>query len=105
MKTTLKPAQRAVMKIALKTGLLRKCPHHWVYLQSHDADSLQHAIRLGNYLISRMARTVACFKGDRKRMIHELMKCKEEAPLHCAECEDFAMRDSRNSDLPLLKQH
>lgn len=86
MKTTIRPTQRAAMRIALKTGLLRQCVHHWVYFKSNNPDALEHAIRLGNYLISHFSRLVKSFKGDRKRLSDAIVKCWREAPTHCPHC-------------------
>lgn len=88
MRTTLRPTQRAAMQIALKTGLLHKCANHWVYLKSRNADALEHAIRLGNYLISHLSRKVACFKGNRKLMVDTIVKCRDQAPACCPMCSD-----------------
>lgn len=82
----LKPTVRAAMQIALKTGVLRRCPHHWEYLRTNDADALEHAFRLGNYLISHFAKSVACFKGDRKKLAEAILRCRDEAEERCALC-------------------
>lgn len=86
MKPTIRPTQRAAMKIALKTGLLRQCTRHWVYLRSKNTNALEHAFRLGNYLISHFARSVACFKGNRQLMTDTILKCSDQAPTHCPHC-------------------
>jgi hypothetical protein len=86
IRTRLKPTVRAAMQIALKTGVLRRCPHHWVYLRSNDPESLEHAFRLGNYLISHFAKNVACFKGDRKKLAEAILRCRDEADERCAFC-------------------
>lgn len=91
MKTAIRPTQRAAMKIALKAGLLRQCVKHWVYLKSMNSDALEHAIRLGNYLISHFSRSVACFKGDRKLMADTLVKCRDKALLQCPQCHQKAL--------------
>lgn len=83
----LQPIQRAAMRIALKAGLLKPCTKHWVYLKSSQADALEHAFRLGNYLISHFARSVACFKGNRKMMTEALMKCRNEGLDYCPQCQ------------------
>lgn len=82
----LRPTQRAAMQIALKAGLLKQCTQHWVYLKSRNADTLEHAFRLGNYLISHFARSVACFKGDRKLMTDSIVKCCNEGLEYCPKC-------------------
>ena len=74
------------MQIALKTGLLKVCTNHWVYVKSLNKDALEHAFRLGNYLISRFARSVNCFKGNRKLMADTLVKCRDKAPAFCPKC-------------------
>ena len=86
MRTTLRPTQRAAMRIALKTGLIRQCTQHWVYFKSMNTDALEHAMRLGNYLISHFARSVKCFKGDRKLMADSIVKCRNEAAACCPHC-------------------
>ena len=78
--------QRAAMQIALKTGLLKVCTNHWVYVKSLNSDAQEHAFRLGNYLISRFARSVKCFKGNRKLMTETIVKCCDKAPVFCPKC-------------------
>ncbi|MFT3880092.1 MAG: hypothetical protein QM703_10590 [Gemmatales bacterium] len=87
MKLKLRPTKRAAMQIAIKAGLLKPCTQHWVYLKSRQADALEHAFRLGNYLISHFARSVACFKGNRKLMTDTLVKCRNEGLDYCPQCQ------------------
>ena len=91
MRTT----QRAAMQIALKTGLLKVCTNHWVYVKTLNKDALEHAFRLGNYLISRFARSVKCFKGNRKLMADTLVKCCDNAPEFCPKCAGIAKATAR----------
>jgi hypothetical protein len=86
MRATIRPTQRAAMQIALKTGLLKQCTSHWVYFKTLNADAMEHAFRLGNYLISRFARSVKCFKGDRKLLAETIVKCCDNAPTCCPKC-------------------
>jgi hypothetical protein len=86
LKTRLAPTQRAAMYIALKAGALQQCVRHWVYFRSRKADSMEHAYRLGNYLISHFAKSVISFKGDRKRMADAINTCLAKAPLCCSQC-------------------
>ncbi|MFO0813035.1 MAG: hypothetical protein U0796_07440 [Gemmatales bacterium] len=84
--TRLKPTVRAAMQIALKTGVLTRCPHHWVYLRNTDDAALEHAFRLGNFLISHFAKSVACFKGDRRKLADAILRCREDADTTCPLC-------------------
>ncbi len=86
LKSKLAPTQRAAMYIALKGGALQQCVKHWVYFRSRKADSLEHAYRLGNYLISHFAKVVKAFKGDRKRMTDAINTCLAKAPFCCPQC-------------------
>ena len=86
MTTKLRPTVRSAMQIALRTGVLKRCPHHWVYLRSEDPQALEHAFRLGNYLVSHFAKSVACYKGDRKRLANAILHCRDHAPHECSQC-------------------
>ncbi|HMO35113.1 MAG TPA: hypothetical protein PKA06_03645 [Gemmatales bacterium] len=87
MKTRLSPAQRAALTIAVKTGVVEQCPAHWVYYRSHRARPLEHAYRLGNYLISRLAKLVRCFQGDRQKLMHAIKLCLKDLPATCLHCQ------------------
>lgn len=86
MRTRIAPTQRAAMSIALRAGALRQCFKHWVYYRSSKPDVMDHAYRLGNYLISHYAKSVACFKGDRRLMADAVNRCMEDAPVTCQLC-------------------
>lgn len=86
MRNTLRPTQRAAMQIALKTGLIQPCTRHWVYLKTLNSDALEHACKLGNYLISHFARSVACFKGNRQLLMDTIVRCRENAADRCPQC-------------------
>lgn len=86
MPKTIPPTQRAALYIALKAGVLQQCTRHWVYFRSRKANALDHAYRLGNYLISHFAKAVACYKGNRQLMTDAINKCHQKAPECCEQC-------------------
>jgi len=90
---------RAALQIAVKTGLLRRCPSHWYYVDTQDKDALEHAFRLGNYLISHFAKQVACFKGDRQELADAILRCQKRAGTTCPLCSE------ERGKLPELRPH
>lgn len=86
MRKSMPPIQRAALYIAFKAGVLQQCTRHWVYFRSQNSNALEHAYRLGNYLISHFARVVKAFKGDRKRMTDAINQCHQKAPHCCEQC-------------------
>lgn len=90
IKVKLRPQARAALQIAIKTGVLVRCPRHGTYVDSLRDDALQHAYRLGNYLITHFARSVACFKGDRQQLAEAIQQCRRKAGAICPHCAEEA---------------
>ena len=97
--------KRAALQIAVKTGVLRRCKYHWYYLNAMNDDALEHAFRLGNFLISRMAKPVRCFKGNRQRLAQAILRCRDKAGTICPHCAHEAKEGWNEHQLPALQPH
>ncbi len=97
--------QRAAMQIAIKTGVVRRCPLHWYYINAMDDTAIEHAYRLGNYLISHLAKSVACYKGDRQKLFKAILKCRDDAAIVCPHCVREAKAGWPEQGMPALRPH
>jgi hypothetical protein len=77
--------KRVAIQLALRTGLLRKCPHHDELYDPGQHD-YQGASMVATYLINNGDPLVASFNGDRTPLI-ELLKsiCKSYGSA-CPKC-------------------
>jgi hypothetical protein len=64
--------KRVAVQLALRTGLLKKCPQHGEIYDPGQHD-FQGACMVASYLINNADPLVASFLGDRARLI-ELLK-------------------------------
>jgi hypothetical protein len=87
--------QREVaVRIALRTGLLKKCPHHGEVYDPGQHD-YQGACMVAAFLVNRDDPLVAPFAGDRTPLTELLKSICQSYPVCCTACAKQPP-DSRN---------
>lgn len=77
--------RQVAVQIALRTGLLRKCPQHGESYDSGQHD-YQGACMVATYLINNGDPLVAPFLGDRSRLIELLKTICQSYGKTCPQC-------------------
>ena len=78
--------QRAsALQVALRTGLLKKCPEHGAIYDPGQHD-YQGACMVAAFLVNRDDPLVAPFEGDRTPLTALLKSICASYPLSCAAC-------------------
>ena len=77
--------QQAALLIALRTGLLKKCPAHGEVYDPGQHD-YQGACMVASFLINRDDPLVAAFAGDRTPLTDLLKAICQLHPLRCTGC-------------------
>jgi hypothetical protein len=75
----------AAVLIALRTGLLKKCPHHGEVYDPGQHD-YQGACMVATFLINGDDPLVASFEGDRASLLALLRSICQSYPAGCTEC-------------------
>jgi hypothetical protein len=77
--------REAAVLIALRTGLLKKCPHHGEVYDPGQHD-YQGACMVASFLINRDDPLVASFEGDRAPLTELLRSICQFYPICCPGC-------------------
>jgi hypothetical protein len=77
--------REAAVLIALRTGLLKKCPHHGEVYDPGQHD-YQGACMVASFLINRDDPLVAAFEGDRTPLTDLLRSICKSYPVCCTGC-------------------
>jgi hypothetical protein len=77
--------REAAVLVALRTGLLKKCPHHGEVYDPGQHD-YTGACMVAAFLINRDDPLVASFEGDRVPLTALLRSICQSYPVCCAEC-------------------
>jgi hypothetical protein len=75
----------AALSIALRTGLLKKCPSHDEVYDPGQHD-YQGACMVASFLVNRDDPLVAAFDGDRSPLTDLLKAICRDYPARCAGC-------------------
>lgn len=79
------PRHRSALLVALRTGLLRKCPVHGEVYDPGQHD-YQGACMVASFLVNRDDPLVAPFAGDRAPLTDLLRSICAAYTLHCSQC-------------------
>lgn len=74
-------------EIAVRVGLLEKCPDHGNYIDPLNDGALEDAYKLANSLISSDDPLVAGFHGNRRKLTDILKNIRSSAGFSCSGCD------------------
>lgn len=88
--------RECAVQIALRTGLLKKCPHHGEVYDSGQHD-YQGACMVASFLINRDDPLVAPFDGDRTPLTDLLKAICGLYAIRCAQCAETQATEGDSS--------